>query len=445
MLCAEDANLLIMSAVTYQTLALSSSGQCRDTNEPWEDDLDEDGASASARARFFSTASAAFLGLSSLVSDGLRGPYNQWKKCDMFFEIALSWPDRDFRSEFRVSRVTFDRLVCLLEQDPIFYSTGKKPQRPVRYQLACFLMRYGTRGADSLQVAHKLGIGFGSVFTYCHRVVRALRTIGLQVVSWGDDERRKVVSDYIFDHYGFPQCLGILDGSLIRLTQMPEKAGFTFICRKKYPAINIQAIVDHQKRFISFDLGWPGSVADVMVWKKSQVWQRRLEYFSGNSQVLADKGYPSSPYVLRPFTEPEVDSQPLHEKLRRRKFNKRLSSIRIYVEHAFGMLKGRFPALKDLPPEQDIQDTYRLMEALLALHNICIDFEDLPERIPFYDPADHDNGTAEDDEGLDISLSSYGGVSEGDVLCPAWETDEWLKEAGHRRRLQILDDLFPLN
>lgn len=129
-------------------------------------------------------------------------------------------------------------MVQLLEQNPIFESTGRKPQRPVRYQLACFLVRYGIRGADPLQAAHKLGIGFGTVFLYCRRVVRALREIGMQVVTWGDEDRRNKTMTRVRDRSGIPDCVGMLDGSLIRLTEMPEQNGLTFICRKKYPAVS---------------------------------------------------------------------------------------------------------------------------------------------------------------------------------------------------------------
>ncbi|KAG2351457.1 hypothetical protein BDR07DRAFT_1202866, partial [Suillus spraguei] len=132
-----------------------------------------------------------------------------------------------------ISRPTFDRLVHLLERNPIFESTGKKPQRPVRYQLACFLLRYGTRGADSMQAAHKLGVGFGTVFLYCKRVVRVLRELGLDVVTWGNEDRLQQVATHVMGRSGIPDCVGMLDGSLVRLTEMPERNGFSFICRKK--------------------------------------------------------------------------------------------------------------------------------------------------------------------------------------------------------------------
>jgi len=41
---------------------------------------------------------------------------------------------------------------------------------------------------------------------------------------------------------------------------------------------------------MAIELGWPGSVSDVTMWKKSHIWQHRLEYFPNDTLVLADKG-----------------------------------------------------------------------------------------------------------------------------------------------------------
>ncbi|KAG2066577.1 hypothetical protein BDR04DRAFT_1129974 [Suillus decipiens] len=166
---------------------------------------------------------------------------------------------------------TFDHLVHLLEWNPIFESTGKKPQCPVCYQLACFLPHYGTRGADSMQAAHKLGIGFGTVFLYCKCVVHALQELGLDVVTWGNEDHLQQVAMHVMGWSGIPDCIGMLDRSLVHLTEMPECNGFSFICRNKYPAINIQAIVNHEAQFTGIELGWPRSVSDVTMWKKSHI------------------------------------------------------------------------------------------------------------------------------------------------------------------------------
>ena len=52
----------------------------------------------------------------------------------------------------------------------------------------------------------------------------------------------------------------------------------------------IQATVDHCGRFTSYELGWPGSVQDSRVWKNSDLWLNRNEYFQEHEYILVDKG-----------------------------------------------------------------------------------------------------------------------------------------------------------
>ncbi|PPQ80935.1 hypothetical protein CVT24_012866 [Panaeolus cyanescens] len=197
-----------------------------------------------------------------MMGDGSRGTYNQIPKSLDYFSTSLQSPDRYFRQMFRLGRDTFDELVARLNQDPIFHVPGRKPQRHVKYQLACFLIRYGLRGSDTLDVARKLSIGHGTVFIYCSRVSRALRRLGRQVLSFPSKERQDEIAVEIQAKTGLPGCIGSVDGSLIELTEEPIVNGHVYYTRKKFYGINIQATVDHERRFTSFELGWPGSVPD---------------------------------------------------------------------------------------------------------------------------------------------------------------------------------------
>ena len=88
-----------------------------------------------------------------------------------------------------------------------------------------------------MHAAKQLGIGMGTVILYCWRVSRSLREMGLQIISWGDEYRQQEVEEYIFSHFGFPDCIGIVDESLIRLSKAPQCMGLIYYCRKKYPAV----------------------------------------------------------------------------------------------------------------------------------------------------------------------------------------------------------------
>ena len=110
----------------------------------------------------------------------------------------------------RMGRTTFERLVERLETLDIFESTGRKPQRPVRYQLGCFLIRFGMRGSDTLTTAQMMGIGHGTVHLYCDRVTWALRHFGLQWVQW---TQRGGTRAWVHARTGLTHCVGLLDAS----------------------------------------------------------------------------------------------------------------------------------------------------------------------------------------------------------------------------------------
>ena len=158
-------------------------------------------------------------------------------------------------------------------------------------------------------------------------------------------------------------------------------------------------------------------------------------------------GYPSSPYLVHPFNEPEIKKSIPVEQCQRRAFNKRLSHVRIWVEHAFGMLKGRFPGLKELGGTQDMNGLYNAVEALMVVHNLCIGLNDHPEDIWDYDPTDNTMELGERDgeqEDGDSGIQKYGQPILQRVQLPGRETDAWLKAHGITKRLELLNRLCPI-
>lgn len=134
-----------------------------------------------------------------------------------------------------MSRTSFWHLHGLIQDDPIFVSRGHKPQRPIRFQLAAFLIRFG--GENSVRMADNLGIAEGTGYLYVQRVSKAFRNIRRDHLSWPGLARRDFLSQAMAP-YGFPGCIGILDGSLIRLTDKPRgQSGFAYYSRKKFYAV----------------------------------------------------------------------------------------------------------------------------------------------------------------------------------------------------------------
>jgi hypothetical protein len=213
--------------------------------------------------------------------------------------------------------------------------------------------------------------------------------------------------------------------------------------------------VNHECRFTSYEMGWSGSVPDMKIWKQSHLWTHRHQYFKHGRYVLVDKGnyysskwlhlfnniagYPSSPYAIRPFDERELAAASAADKIRMRKFNQRVSHIQIASEHTFGLLKARFPSLKEMGIHRRIQDMYKAIEPLMIIHNICIDWGDRPEDTWNIDSADSWSDSEEDDD--DETVGGY--IVGGEADVPPHKTENWLLEQGRQKCLILMNELFP--
>jgi hypothetical protein len=133
----------------------------------------------------------------------------------------------------------FDYLVQELAPNPIFQSTGRRPQCHIKSQLGCFLIRYGCIGSDAISTAQKLSIGFGTVFLYCRRVTRAIRQLRPRFVGWPTSDRKEVIKQEIKDISGFSRCLGAGDGSLFRFCEIPIEDGHPYQSRKKFWGVGV--------------------------------------------------------------------------------------------------------------------------------------------------------------------------------------------------------------
>ena len=87
-----------------------------------------------------------------------------------------------------------------------------------------------------------------------------------------------------------------------------------------------------------------------------------------------------------------------------RKFNKKLSRVRIDIEHAFGMLKGRWKSLTGLRVRVNKQERYmyaaQWITACVVLHNILLKCDDRwDEDEGWWTPEEEEEGGEGEGEG----------------------------------------------
>ncbi|KAL3676499.1 hypothetical protein R1sor_026447 [Riccia sorocarpa] len=75
---------------------------------------------------------------------------------------------------------------------------------------------------------------------YTNRVMTALESAMGHEITWPNRQKRAVNSAH-FPELGFPGCIGLVDGTLVKLSQRPRDDGETYFDRKSNYSMNVQA------------------------------------------------------------------------------------------------------------------------------------------------------------------------------------------------------------
>lgn len=132
----------------------------------------------------------------------------------------------------------------------------------------------------------------------------------------------------------------------------------------------MQAVCDHCKRYLSFDVR-PGSWSDAKTFQHSSFGRNIDRLLPSVHHVLADSGYGVAPAVMTPYGDDGGTLTAIQAS-----FNFYLSSTRMAIEGALGLLKQRFRIFKKPLDERSPTASVRIAVACMVLNNIFIDFKD---------------------------------------------------------------------
>lgn len=306
-------------------------------------------------------------------------PRRLWPKAQGYMsKVFHGQSEHDFRKQCRMDCALFQRLVDQLSTNPIFYNNSYAPQAPVAFQLACALECLGKNGtgASGASMKRAYGFGYGTVRSYAKRVIEALNDLAPEVITWPTTSAKAAIKE-AFGAEGFPGCIGLIDGTGFPLSQRPALCGEMYYDRKKRYSISAQVICDHQRRITNMHIGYPGSCADVTVYKEMDVCKRAALYFNQEEYLLADSAYPIT-----------TSTVPLYKRIHtndpeNRQFNLCGAHVRVANEHCIGMLKNRFSSLKELRIilganlTSDVKRIVSWVNACAVLHNLLINWRDV--------------------------------------------------------------------
>ena len=314
---------------------------------------------------------------------------------DALKEDSDNYNNEEFLFHFCITRESFSLFLEEMKDKKAFVVTGKSShQRPVAFQLLVYLYRIGKEGkaGGSHSVGAFFGIGKGSVNNYVRRCVHALQEIHDEVVYWPCEDERKEMRNRLAA-YGFRHCVGIIDGTLIILDFRPEAFHECYFSRKSFYALNVMIVCDDMKRVIYYNAGWPGSTHDNRVFRNTDLFNNRGEYFSEYEYLLGDSAYSHSAIMVQAFKKQATQS---HLAEHNEYFNTCLAQVRISSEHCIGILKGRFGCLKRnniklKNSEKEVKELVDLIGSCIVMHNLLINYDEDDIPSAWYDKVNEDN------------------------------------------------------
>ena len=178
----------------------------------------------------------------------------------------------------------------------------------------------------------------------------------------------------------FPQVVGALDGSHIPI-KAPKEEPNEYVNRKSFHSIVLQGVADANRKFLHVSTSYAGSIHDARVLRMSSLLTaiedgdilhsplRRIGGMQVKPLIVANPAYKLTTWCMKPFPQTRALTD------RQRDFYKSLSSARVVVEQAFGLLKGRWRCLLDKLDESVDKVPFTIITCCI-LHNICLEVND---------------------------------------------------------------------
>ncbi|KAE9124870.1 hypothetical protein PF001_g17378 [Phytophthora fragariae] len=121
------------------------------------------------------------------------------------------------------------------------------------------------------QAASALGVSRSRAVVYIYETLDVVGAMANRFVVMSTGEELTFVEDGFFVTACFPDTIGAIDGTLVRIARPHDFEGW--YCRKNYPAVNGQAVVDHRGLFRTI-LIRSGSNNDQSLWNGSGIRKR---------------------------------------------------------------------------------------------------------------------------------------------------------------------------
>ncbi|KNZ47217.1 hypothetical protein VP01_659g3 [Puccinia sorghi] len=218
------------------------------------------------------------------------------------FELKiLCWPSSQSRSaamlprEFWMSHQSFDSLLSLIQNHPVFYSNSNLPQQPVHDQLMVTLRQMGTSGNGSTigMLARLFRISEGAIILFCNHVVVAILALER---SFGDHQVHQCLS--------LTTCCDLVKTGPMFLgpTAMNKSPQLMLRnSRKGLYGLATLFVCNRNKQITYYLTGWPSCSHNTCLWENCDLNLQSDHFFSPGQYLIADSGFSTKTTLVPTF------------------------------------------------------------------------------------------------------------------------------------------------
>lgn len=292
-----------------------------------------------------------------------------------FEMVETHFSDDQWYENFRVTKGTFAFLLSKVNQDIYRMDTIMRKAISAKHRLAVTLYFLAST-AEYRTIGNLFGVSAAFVCICVKEVCQAIQKRFPNVINLPQGENLLQVIQCYEEKWGFPMCVGAIDGTHIPISA-PTESHTDYVNRKGRHSIIMQAVVDCYYLFRDIVVGWPGSVHDARVLSNSGIFKKANanELFLGVQSkqigdlyipplIVGDPAYPLLSWLMKPY--PENVNTPRIERV----FNYKLSRARMTAENTFGRWKGRFIRFTK-KVDMQASSLCTIVAASCILHNIC--------------------------------------------------------------------------
>ena len=289
-------------------------------------------------------------------------------------------PDEYFKQQLRFRRRTFDQLLNIINPYITRQDTFMRNCIPPEKVLAIGLYRLA-HGNSYVSLAPVFNVGKATAIEAVQDVVNVLYDKRNQYIKFPTTpaETEECIATFLETGSELPNVAGAIDGTHIAMIA-PRVDAVDYFSRYQKHDMIVQGVVDGTGKFIDAVAGFPGSAHDSRVLRNSFIYDEaeqgnilqaprvNIDGHEIGPYLVGDSAYPLLPWLIKPFPEGTRDPE-------EKTFNKELSTARVTVERAFGILKGRWRVLQKRL-DSSLKFAIKTTIACIVLHNFCIQAND---------------------------------------------------------------------